>query len=89
MTCNLMRAIKESILIDICKLQEILPEEHRLLFESELNIWKIIEYLEESRKQLTSEQWTTIFPLCEHLVKYDTLYQRLKTASLGFDYIYR
>lgn len=75
---DLIPAYSNAILQTISELQEKLPPDHRLPYDLEVNVQRILRYLEQSREELTSSQWKEIRPLRDQLARYNTIMPRLQ-----------
>lgn len=68
----------KDILQTIGKLQRLLPTKHKLPYDLDVQVHRLLRYLEDSRKELDPEQWDQIRPLRDNLERYNTVMFRLK-----------
>lgn len=75
---NEIKYCAQGILKTIGKLKELLPHKHKLPYDPEVRVHRLLRYLEDSRKELSPELWEQIRPLRDELEHLNTVMLRLK-----------
>ncbi len=76
---EVITAHAEKILETLENVRSKLPSDHAIPYNSDINVYQILQFLEQAREDLTPKEWQEIHPLRDDLARYNTVMVRLQT----------